>query len=68
MDNSLCSNGLKVASKFDRHHVSRLPHPLHLPDINSCDRWLFGIGILKAVSKDRELNMSDEIEEAIMKV
>jgi hypothetical protein len=68
MDNSLCPNGLKVVSKFDRHHVSKSAHPPHLPDIDRCDCWFFGIGILKGVLKDREFNSSDEIEEAIMKV
>jgi hypothetical protein len=68
MNNSLCPNGLKVASKFDRHHISRLLQQPHLPDIDRCDCWLFGIGILKGILKDGEFNSKDEIEEAIMKV
>jgi hypothetical protein len=28
MDNSMCHNGSKVVSKFEKHHVSRLPHPI----------------------------------------
>jgi hypothetical protein len=68
MNNSMCHNGSKVASKFDKHYISRLPHPLHSPDINDCDFWLFGIGMLKGVLKERKFNSSDEIEKAITKV
>jgi hypothetical protein len=38
------------------------------PNINRCDFWLFGIGILKGVLKDHEFHSSDEIEEAMTKV
>jgi histone-lysine N-methyltransferase SETMAR len=55
-----------VASKFEKHHVSRLSHPSYSPDISPCDFWLFGI--LKGVLKDREPNSSNEIEEAIVRV
>jgi hypothetical protein len=30
-DNSICHNESKVASKFEKHHASRLPHPLYSP-------------------------------------
>jgi hypothetical protein len=41
-------------------------HPSYSPDIGPCDFWLFGM--LKGVLKDRELNPSEEIEEAIRKI
>jgi hypothetical protein len=66
MDNSIYHNESKVASKFKKHHVSRLPHQLYSPDINHCDSCPFGM--LKEVLKDCEFNSSDEIEEAITKV
>jgi hypothetical protein len=62
----MCHNGSIVASKFEKHNVSRLPHQLYSPDINSCDFWPFGL--LKGVLKDREFNSSDKIEEAITNV
>jgi hypothetical protein len=37
MDKSICHNGSKLASKFEKHHVSRLPHPCYSPDIILCD-------------------------------
>jgi hypothetical protein len=55
-----------MVSKFEKHHVSRLPHPSYSPDINPCDFWVFGM--LKGVLKGCELNSSDEIEEATTKV
>jgi hypothetical protein len=55
-----------MASKFEKHHVSRLAHQLDSPDISPCDFWPFGM--LKGVSKGREFNSSDEIEGAIPKV
>jgi hypothetical protein len=61
-------NGSKVASKFEKHHVSRLPHLPHSPDISPYDFWLFGIRMLKIILKYREFNSSDKIEEAITKV
>jgi hypothetical protein len=65
-DNSTCHNGSKMASKFEKHHASRLLHPSHSPNISPCDFWLFGM--LKEVLNDGEFNSSDEIEEARMKV
>jgi hypothetical protein len=66
MDNSMHYNGSKVASKFEKHHVSRLPHPHYLLDINPCDFWLFEM--LNGGLKNREFNSSDEIEGAITEV
>jgi hypothetical protein len=63
MDNSMCYNGSKVLSKFDKHHIARLPHPPYSPDLSPCDFWLFGM--LKGIQEDRELHSHDEIEEAI---
>jgi hypothetical protein len=63
MDNSMCHNGSKVTSKFDKHHIVRLPHPPDSPDLSPCDFWLFGM--LKGILKDREFHSHDEIEEAI---
>jgi hypothetical protein len=56
MDNSMCHNRSKVASKVERQRVSRLPHPPHSQDRSPCDFWLFGIGILKGVLKGRDFN------------
>jgi hypothetical protein len=39
-----------------------------LSDIGLCDFWLFGIGMLKGVLKNREFNSGDKIKEAIMTV
>jgi hypothetical protein len=66
MGNSISQNGSKMALKFEKHHVARFPHSPHPPDISPCDFWFFGM--LKGVLKDRDLNSSDEIEEAITKV
>jgi hypothetical protein len=68
MVNSMCHNGSEVTSKFEKHHVSRLPHPLCSPDMSPEDFWLFGIGMLKGVLKDHDFNSSDEIEEVTTKV
>jgi hypothetical protein len=65
VNNSIYDNGSKVASKIEKHHVSRLPHPPYSPDINHCDFFLFGM--LKGALKDHESNSSDEIEEAVVK-
>jgi hypothetical protein len=43
MDNSTCHNGSKVASKFEKYHIFRLPHPPYSPEISPCDYWLFGL-------------------------
>jgi hypothetical protein len=32
MGNSMSRNGSKIMSKFDRHHIARLPHPPYSPD------------------------------------
>jgi hypothetical protein len=37
MEDSMCHNESKVASKFEKHHVWRLPHPLYSPDMSPCD-------------------------------
>jgi hypothetical protein len=63
MDNSMCHNGSKVVSKFNKHHITRLQRPPYLPDLSPCDFWLFGM--LKEILKDREFHSHDEIEEAI---
>jgi hypothetical protein len=52
------------ASKFEKHHVSQLPHSTHSPDRNPCGFGLFGM--LKRILKGYESNSSNEIEEAIM--
>jgi histone-lysine N-methyltransferase SETMAR len=63
MDNSMCYNGSKVVSKFDKHHIARLPHPPYSPDLSPCNFWLFWM--LKGILKDEEFHSHDEIEEAI---
>jgi transposase len=63
MDNSTCRNGSKVASKFEQHHIFRLPHPPYSPDINPCDFWHFGV--LKGIMKDRKFHSHEDIKEAI---
>jgi hypothetical protein len=66
MDNLICHNGSKMASKFEKYHVSRLPHSLYTPEINPCDFWLFGM--LRGVLKNCDFNLSDDIEKEITKV
>jgi hypothetical protein len=63
MDNSMCQNGAKITSEFQKHHLARMPHPPDSPDINPCDFRLFGM--LKGILKDREFVSSEEIEVAI---
>jgi transposase len=63
MDNSACHNGSKVASKFEQHHIFRLPHPPYSPDISPCDFWLFGL--LKGIMKDRKFHSHKTIKKAI---
>jgi hypothetical protein len=63
MDNSMGHNGSKVVSKFDKHHMVRLPHPSYSRDLSPCDFWLFWM--LKGILKDQEFHAHDEIEEAI---
>jgi hypothetical protein len=43
MGNSMCHNGAKITEKLEKRHVARAPHPPYLPDLSSCDFWLFGI-------------------------
>jgi hypothetical protein len=62
-DNSICHNGSKVVSKFDKHHIARLPHPHYSPDLSPDNFWLFEM--LKGILKDREFHSHDEIEQAI---
>jgi hypothetical protein len=33
LDNSICHGGSRAASKFEKHHVSRLPQPLYSPGV-----------------------------------
>jgi hypothetical protein len=61
----MCHNGSKVASKFEKHYLSRLWHPRHSLKISVCDFWLSEM--LKGVLKDREFNSNDEIEEVMTK-
>jgi transposase len=37
MDNSMCHNGHKVSAVFAKRSIERAPHPLHSPDISTCD-------------------------------
>jgi hypothetical protein len=60
--NSMCHNGLKVTSKFNKYHLSRMPRLRDSTDISPCDLWLFGL--TKGILKDREFNSIDESEEA----
>jgi transposase len=62
MNNSI-PNRSKVASKFEQHHIFRLPHPPYSPEISPCEFWLFGL--LKGIMKDRKFHSHEEIEEAI---
>jgi hypothetical protein len=63
MDDSMGHNGSQVVSKFDKHHISRLPHPPYSPDLIPCEFWLFEM--LKGILKDPESRSHDEIEGAI---
>jgi histone-lysine N-methyltransferase SETMAR len=56
----------KVASKFEKHHVSRLPHPPYSPEMSPCNFWLFEL--LKEVLRDREFKSGHETEKAITMV
>jgi hypothetical protein len=51
----------KVASKFEKHHLSRMPHPFYSPDMSSTDFWIFGM--LKRILKQEHFKLSREIEE-----
>jgi hypothetical protein len=62
MNSSMGRNGLKVASQFEGHHVSGLPHPPYSPDISLCDSWFFEIRMLNGVLENCEFNSSDKIE------
>jgi hypothetical protein len=42
MDNSICHRELKVVSKFEKHHISRLPYPSYSPCISPRDFMFFG--------------------------
>jgi hypothetical protein len=63
IDNSMGHNRLKVVSKFDKHHIARLPHPPYSPALSPCDFWFFEM--LKGILKDREFRSHDVIEGAI---
>jgi hypothetical protein len=66
MDNSVRRDGSKLASKIEKCHLYRMPHPFYSPGIGQCDFWLFGL--LKGILKDRESNLIDEIEETIAEI
>jgi hypothetical protein len=66
MDHSMCQNGAKITSEFQKHRLARMPHPPYLPDRSPCDFWLFEM--LKGILKDREFVSSEEIEVAIADV
>jgi hypothetical protein len=36
-DPSMCDHGAKITSEFQKHHLARMPHPLHSRDISLCD-------------------------------
>jgi hypothetical protein len=55
-----------VASRFEKHPVSRLLYPPDSTDLNPYDFYLFEM--LKGVLKDHQFQSSDEIEKAITKV
>jgi hypothetical protein len=63
VDNSTCHAGSKVASKFEKYHILRLPHPPYWPEIRPCDCRLSGL--LKGMMNDREFHSDDEIEKGI---
>jgi hypothetical protein len=63
IDNSMCQNGAKITSEFQKHHLARMPHPTDSPEISPCDFWLFGM--LKGILNVREFVSSEEIEVAI---
>jgi hypothetical protein len=59
----MCQNGSKITLKFAKHHLSRMPHPPHSPDIRPCDFSLFDL--LKGILKDRDFELSEQTEEVI---
>jgi hypothetical protein len=60
LENSPAQAESKMASKVEKHHIFRLPHPSDSPDRPPCDCWLFRL--LKGIVKDREFHSHDEIE------
>jgi hypothetical protein len=50
-------------SKFEKHHLSRLPHSCYSPDTSPSGFWLFGF--LSRILKDPDLSSSYAIEKAI---
>jgi hypothetical protein len=63
MENSMSLNESKMVSKFETHHLLRLPSSILHQTQSPHDFWLFGM--LKVVLKDGHVNSNDEIEEAI---
>jgi hypothetical protein len=43
IDHSKSHDGSKIQEKFDRKGFVRCPHPLHSPDLSSCDLCFFGM-------------------------
>jgi hypothetical protein len=41
-DNWICHQRSKIVSKFDKHHLSRIPLPSYSPPLDLCDFWFFG--------------------------
>jgi hypothetical protein len=43
MDDSMDHNRPRTVSKFEKHHLLRLPRPLYWPRISPCDPWLLSM-------------------------
>jgi hypothetical protein len=66
IDNSICHNDRKVTDEFDNLKFDRVPHLRDLPDLSSCDFWLFGM--LKQKIKDRVFQTVEEMMTAVHRV
>jgi hypothetical protein len=61
-DNTLCHTSLVICQSLADSKITVCPHPTHLPDLASCDFWLFPK--LKLTMKGNHFDMISEIEAA----
>jgi hypothetical protein len=55
-----------VSAVFAKRSIERAPHPLHSPDISTCDFWLFGM--LEHKMKDRQFQSQQAIFSVVAKM
>jgi hypothetical protein len=56
-------NVSKITEKHEKRHIVRAPRPPYLPDLCSCDYWLFGV--LKQKMKERVFQSEERILVAV---